>query len=83
MLIMKKEVLTIKLEAIESFTLERYNELKNIEKVGRKEEGKINKNDRFECDKDLADYLLGKNNYGKAFVRILEVIPDRVSKKIK
>lgn len=83
MLIMKKEDFLIKLEAIDSFTLSRINEISNLERNKIIEDNMINKGDRFECKKDLAEYLLGKNDYGKAFVKIIEVIPDRVSKKIK
>ena len=73
----------IKLEAIDSFTLGRYNELENVVRLNKNTDDRINKGDRFECKKELAEYLLGKNDYGKAFVKILEVIPDRVVKKEK
>ena len=68
----------IRLQALESFTLERFDELKNIERVGTDTKGKINKNDKFECDKNLADYLLGKNALGRAVVKVIEIIPEKV-----
>ena len=74
---------TIKLEAIDSFTLGRINEISNLERNRVIEDNMINKGNRFECKKDLAEYLLGKNDYSKPFVKILEVIPYRVSKKQK
>lgn len=67
----------IKLQAIESFTLERFDELENIERVGQDTYGRINTNDKFECTKDLADYLLGDNPVKRAVVKVIEVIPEK------
>ena len=66
----------IKCKALEPFTLQRFNELKNIKRKGAETPGQINKDDEFECEKDLAEYLTGKNMYQKAFVEIIEVIPE-------
>jgi len=66
----------IKLEALESFRLQRFNEVKNLVRAGKEEKGFINKNDTFECEKDLADYLLGANSLKKPVVKIIEVEPD-------
>lgn len=63
----------IKLEALENFTLERFSEVKNIERVGKDTKGFINKNDKFECEKDLADYLLGANPLNRPVVKVIEV----------
>ena len=65
----------IKVEVIESFTLERFNELKNIERVGQDTKNKLNVGDKFECAKELADYLLGDNKLKRPFVRVIEIIP--------
>lgn len=76
----------IKVEAIDVFTLGRFNELNNIERAGRSEPGKLFKGDKFECTKELADYLLGGNKYGKPYVKVIEVIPaideEKVVKKV-
>ena len=66
----------IKCEALESFTLGRFNEVKNIVRKGIDTPGQLNEGDVFECPKDLADYLLGGNRFNKAFVRVIEVIPE-------
>lgn len=67
----------IKLQAIESFTLERFDELENIERVGQDTYGRLNTGDKFECTKDLADYLLGDNPVKRAVVKVIEVIPEK------
>ena len=67
----------IKCEVIKRFSLERFGELKNIERASaKKDEGELYVGDRFECDKEIADYLNGNNIYGKSFIKILEVIPE-------
>lgn len=66
----------IKLQALENFTLERFNELQNIERAGRDTKGQINANDKFECDKELADYLLGANHLDRPVVKVIEVVPE-------
>ena len=71
----------IKLEALESFRLQRFNDVKNLVRAGREEKGFINKNDTFECEKDLADYLLGANPLEKPVVRVIEVKPEVVIEK--
>lgn len=71
----------IKVEVIEGFTLERYNELVNIQRKGAGRDGLLCVGDIFECDKELADYLLGKNPLGRPFVKVIEVIPAKVEKK--
>ncbi len=63
----------IKLEALESFRLQRFNELKNLVRAGKEEKGFVNKGDTFECEKDLADYLLGSNPLKKPVAKVIEV----------
>ena len=78
----------IKLEALESFTLERFGEIKNIERAGKDAKGFINKNDKFECEKDLANYLLGDNPLKRPVVKVIEVEPkiiideEKIVKKV-
>ena len=71
----------IKVEVIEEFCLARFNELKNIERVAKEEKGKLFKGDKFECTKDLADYLLGQNKLNRPFVKVIEVIPEKPIKE--
>lgn len=67
----------VKVEVIEDFTLERFNELKNIQRKGKDIKGSLFKGDEFDCSKELADYLLGNNKLNKAFIKIIEVIPEK------
>lgn len=67
----------IKVEVIENFTLERFDELKNIERVRQDTNNKLNVGDKFECTKELADYLLGDNPIKRPVVKVIEVIPAK------
>ena len=67
------ELPKIKVEVIEEFTLGRFNEIRNLERVGMDEIGRLFTGDRFECTEDLARYLLGDNSQGKTVVRLLEI----------
>ena len=66
----------IKVEVIENFTLQRFDELKNIERATQEVKGKLFAKDRFECSKELTDYLLGNNPLKKAVVKLIEVVPE-------
>jgi len=66
----------IKVEVIEEFTLGRFDELKNIQRKSREEKGRLFVGDIFECDKELADYLLGANALKRAFVKVIRIIPE-------
>jgi hypothetical protein len=39
------------------------------------------KGDTFECQKDVAEYLVKDNKLGKPFVEIIEIIPDKKETK--
>ena len=65
----------IKVEVIEEFTLKDFNKLKNIERKNMKEQGRLYVGDVFECDKTMADYLLGDNPLKKPVVKVLEIEP--------
>lgn len=73
----------IKVEVIEDFTLERFDELSNIKRIGVETPGRLYVGDVFECAKDLADYLLGDNALKKVVVKLVEVIPEKVETKHK
>lgn len=67
----------IKCEVIEEFTLERFNELKNIKRIKLDVKGKLFVGDTFECNKKLAHYLAGGNDGKKVVVKIMSVKPDK------
>lgn len=66
----------IKVEVIENFSLKRFNEIANLERAKQNVAGKLNVGDKFECSKELADYLLGNNPLNKAVVKVIEVKPE-------
>lgn len=63
----------IKVEVIEEFKLENFTALKDIERKSIEEQGKLYVGDRFYCSKTMCDYLLGKNPYKRAFVKVIEI----------
>lgn len=67
----------IKVEVTEDFTLEKFNELKNIIRKTKEQEGKLFIGDIFECDEKMADYLTGNNSINRAVVKVIEVIPEK------
>ena len=67
----------IKVEVTEDFTLEKFNELKNIIRKTKEQEGKLFIGDTFECDKKMADYLTGNNPINRAVVKVIEVITEK------
>lgn len=72
----------IKLEVIEEFTLKDFDKLCEIVRAGKDEIGHLYEKDTFTCDKEMADYLLGENPLKRAFVKVIEVIPEK-SEEIK
>lgn len=66
----------IKLEVIEHFALGDYGKLTNMERRSIDKPGELFVGDKFCCDKEMADYLLGNNRLNRAFVKIIEIIPE-------
>ena len=68
----------IKVRVIEDFTLGKFNELKNIKRANfnKKEDGHLYVDDVFECSEEMAQYLMEKNAKNRAFVKIVEVVPE-------
>ena len=64
-----------KCQAISDFSLEKFDELVDIERKAIDINGKIYTGDRFKCNKQMVDYLTGKNDKGAVVVKIIEVIP--------
>ena len=81
--IMKGGIKMIKVEVIDDFTLGRYNELKNVVRKSKDEYGRLFIGDVFECTEEMAEYLTGKNHLGRAFVKVIEVIPAKVEEPKK
>lgn len=76
----------VKVQVIEDFSLfSKFNELKNLKRnnYSRNKEGYLYINDTFECTEDIAEYLINTNAKGKAFVKIIEVIPEEKPKTEK
>ena len=68
--------MVIRCEAIDNFTLARYDELINLKNKSQSLKGHIQKGDTFECSLELAEYLLGKNERGKKVIKIIEYNPE-------
>lgn len=67
----------IKCEVTKEFTLERFDELKNIQRRRIDTKGKLYVGDTFSCTKEMADYLMGKNLKGDVVVKVIEVEPEK------
>lgn len=65
----------VKCEVIKEFTLERFGELKNIERRSISTPNKLYVGDKFECSENLADYLTGNNSKNETVVKVLEIEP--------
>lgn len=68
----------IKCEVIESFTLEKFNQLENVKKVETRKGNEFGVGDTFECTEKMADYLTGNNALNKTVVKVIEVEPEQV-----
>ena len=71
----------IKVEVTKDFRLADFKKLKNVVRVTSKDEdGMLYVGDTFECDEEMAKYLTGENKLKRAFVKVIEVIPEEVKK---
>lgn len=74
----------IKVEVLEDFTLKDFKELKNLERGTNKNEvGKLFKYDKFECSKEMCEYLTGNNALNRAVVKVIEVVPAKEEIKVE
>lgn len=79
---MKSEDFIIKCKVIKEFTLKDFDKLENLVRGGYKNDyGKLHTNDIFECDKKMADYLMGENPFNETVIKILEVEPEKEMKR--
>ena len=87
---MKMEVTKmVRVEVIEYFTLEKgivkFEDLKELVRKNPQnaKDGELFVGDIFLCTKEQANYLLGENQLKKAFVKIIEVIPEKEEQETK
>lgn len=73
----------IKCEVIENFTLEKFEELRNIQRKSIDIKGHLYVGDTFECDEDMVKYLTGNNEKGKVVVKVVEIIPENDNNTIE
>lgn len=68
----------VKCEVIEGFTLAKFDELEDLQRANsdRNKKGELFVGDTFACTEDMANYLVKDNAKQKAFIRIIEVIPE-------
>ena len=76
--ILKGELKMIKVEVIEDFTLGKFNELRNLvrKNPNKNEQGWLYLGDNFECTEEMVEYLTKTNKEGRAFIKVIEVIPE-------
>lgn len=65
-----------KCEVIKNFSLNRFDELIDIERKTINQYGKLYEGDRFKCNKEMVEYLTGKNEKCANVVKIIEIIPE-------
>ena len=65
----------IKVEVLEKFSLKDFDKIQNIKRASVDEMGKLFIGDTFECDEEMAKYLLGENPLDRAVVKVIEVEP--------
>ena len=79
------KVAKVRVKVKETFSLEKFNELEELVRANPQnaKDGELYVGDIFLCSKEMADYLLGKNKYQRAFIEenILEVIPEEAKKE--
>lgn len=72
----------IKCEVIENFTLKDFDKLVELKRgTSKNKDGELYVADTFECEKEMAEYLTGKNALEKTVVKILEVEPVKEENK--
>ena len=73
----------IKVQAISDFNFSSMDKISNLKRVKIEKENFIYKNDIFECDRDMYEYLSGNNNGGFVVVKLIEYKPERSVKNGK
>lgn len=70
----------IRVEAITQFTLAEFHKITNIVRKSVDKVGMLYVGDTFECSKQMAEYLTGKNEHGNVVVKIIEITPLKEKK---
>ena len=65
----------MKLEAIINFTLERFDEIKIISRKAIDTKGRLYPGDVFECNEEIANYVLGDNDKKVVAAKLIEITP--------
>lgn len=65
----------IKVEVLENFSLQAFDELKNLVRnnPSKNQKGKLYEKDTFECSEKMCEYLSGNNALNKKVVQIIEI----------
>lgn len=74
---MKREDFVIKVQAISDFSFSSMNKITNLKRAKFETPNYIYKNDTFECNKKMYDYLTGKNEGGFVVVKLIEYKPNK------
>jgi len=81
---MEGGVKMVKVKVTENFYLGKFNEIRNLVRAGgKKANGYLGIGDIFECTEEMAEYLLGKNDLKRAFIEVIEVIPEKKKEEVK
>ena len=69
----------VKLETIKDFTLKDFTKLRNVKRAkGMGVQGLFKPGDTFECDEEMAKYLMGENAIKEVVAKVIEVIPEAI-----
>ena len=67
----------IKVQATSDFKFSSMDKISNLKRAGIEKENFIYKDDIFECDKKMYEYLTGKNECGYVVVELIEYKPSK------
>ena len=76
----------VKVEVIEHFTFERFDEIKNTLvrfNMAFNNEGHLFPQDTFGCSREIAEYLTGNNDKNKVVVKVIEIMPEKQEAKVE
>ena len=74
---MKEGDFVIKVQATSDFNFSSMDKIKNLKRARIEKENYIFKDDIFECDKEMYEYLTGKNEGGYVVVELIEYKPSK------
>lgn len=67
----------IKVQAIQEFSFSSIDKINNLKRKSIEKDNYIFKGDIFECNKEMYEYLTGKNEGGHVVVKIIEYKPSK------